>query len=124
MGHYVVPTIFTDVAADAAIMREEIFGPVLTFTPFDTEEEAIRLANDTAFGLAATVWTHDISRAHRLASAVRAGTINVRSAAVTKGGAAFAHAAEPYGQSGFGAEGGLAGLASYTVLKSIQMHLG
>ena len=72
-GNFVAPTVFADVAPDARIFQEEIFGPVVAITPFDTDEEALALANDTKYGLAAYVWTNDLKRAHNFAQAVEAG---------------------------------------------------
>ncbi len=76
-GYFVAPTIFDDVHRDAAVAREEIFGPVLAVIPFDTEEEAIGIANDTCYGLAASLWSNDLNTVHRMASAIRAGTVSV-----------------------------------------------
>jgi gamma-glutamyl-gamma-aminobutyraldehyde dehydrogenase len=76
-GHFIQPTIFADVDPDDRLSREEIFGPVLAVTVFDTEEEAVKLANDTIYGLAASVWTSNLSRAHRLIDQLKAGTVSV-----------------------------------------------
>ncbi len=76
-GHFVQPTIFADVQPGDRLFREEVFGPVLAVTPFDTEDEAIALANATPYGLAASVWTSNIKRAHRVAGRIRAGTVSV-----------------------------------------------
>ncbi len=76
-GHFIQPTIFADVDPDDRLSREEIFGPVLAVTVFDTEEEAVTLANDTIYGLAASVWTSNLSRAHRLIDVLKVGTVSV-----------------------------------------------
>jgi gamma-glutamyl-gamma-aminobutyraldehyde dehydrogenase len=76
-GHFIQPTIFADVDPNDRLSREEIFGPVLAVTVFDTEEEAVALANDTIYGLAASVWTSNLSRAHRLIDQLKAGTVSV-----------------------------------------------
>lgn len=76
-GHFIQPTIFAEVDPDDRLSREEIFGPVLAVTVFDTEEEAVALANDTIYGLAASVWTSNLSRAHRLIDQLKAGTVSV-----------------------------------------------
>ncbi|QND46039.1 aldehyde dehydrogenase (plasmid) [Rhizobium lusitanum] len=76
-GCFVQPTIFTDVSHNDRLMREEIFGPVLAVSAFETEDEAVALANDTIYGLAASVWTSNLSRAHRLSAKLKAGTVSV-----------------------------------------------
>jgi (Z)-2-((N-methylformamido)methylene)-5-hydroxybutyrolactone dehydrogenase len=74
-GHFIEPTIFAQVENEMQIAREEIFGPVLSVIPFKDEEELVRQANDTRYGLAAGIWTKDIQRAHRVAHAIRVGTV-------------------------------------------------
>lgn len=76
-GYFIPPTIFDDVTAESVIAQEEIFGPVLAVLTFDTEEEAIALANDTCYGLAASLWSNDLNTVHRMAGAIRAGTVTV-----------------------------------------------
>ncbi|PRY73169.1 aldehyde dehydrogenase [Halomonas ventosae] len=76
-GYFVAPAIFDEVPGDAAVARDEIFGPVLAVIPFDTEEEAIAIANDTCYGLAASLWSEDLNTVHRMAAAIRAGTVSV-----------------------------------------------
>src|SRR5690606_39651358 len=74
-GNYVAPTAFADVSPDARIFQEEIFGPVVAITPFDTDEEALELANNTKYGLAGYIWTNDPKRAHNLAHAAETGVV-------------------------------------------------
>jgi aldehyde dehydrogenase (NAD+) len=115
-GNFVAPTLFTDVTNDMSIAREEIFGPVLSVIPFADEEEAVRIANDTEYGLAATVWTSDIKRAMRMTKAIRAGTIGINGYQLEP------HAAfGGYQQSGLGREGGRAAVESYTEIKTVLL---
>lgn len=119
-GCYVSPTVFDRVDATMSVVREEIFGPVLCVLRFKTEEEAIALANGTDYGLAATVWTRDLGRGKRLAHAIRAGSISVRTSGQEgpDSGCMLSH--EPQKASGFGSETGLRGLESYSTLKSVS----
>jgi len=115
-GNFVAPTLFTDVTSDMSIAREEIFGPVLSVIPFSDEDEAVRIANDTEYGLAATVWTSDIKRAMRMTRAIRAGTVGINGYQLEP------HAAfGGYRQSGLGREGGRPAIESYTELKTVLL---
>ncbi|MEM9249963.1 MAG: aldehyde dehydrogenase [Pseudomonadota bacterium] len=114
IGCFVQPTIFDDVPPDHLIAREEIFGPVLAVTAFDTEAEAIALANDTPYGLAASLWTDDLSRAIRVSGKLRAGTVSVNTVDALS-------AMTPFGgfkQSGYGRDLSLHALDKYTALKT------
>lgn len=120
-GCFVSPNVFDRVQPTMAIAREEIFGPVLSVLSFQTEEQAVALANGTDYGLAATVWTRDMGRGRRLAHAIRAGHVSVRTSAEEgpASGCVLGHEAQK--ASGFGAEVGLKGLQSYSTLKGISM---
>jgi len=120
-GCYVAPTIFDNVSADMRIVREEIFGPVLCIQTFGTEDEAVTLANDAVYGLAATVWTRDMGRGKRLAHAIRAGGVYVRTSGKEAPDAGCMLSFEPQKASGFGAEMGLKGLESYSTLKWVSL---
>ncbi|MEY4848147.1 MAG: hypothetical protein RLZZ36_1260 [Pseudomonadota bacterium] len=114
-GYYVRPTVFADVHNQMRIAREEIFGPVLAMIPFDSLEEAIEIANDTPYGLAAYLHTSDMSKAHAVARRLRAGSVHINGA-----GQGYA---EPFGgfkQSGNGRECGAYGLLEFLELKSIN----
>lgn len=111
-GYFVEPTIFRNVSATARIAQQEIFGPVLSVITFKDEDEAIRIANATAYGLVAYVWTTDLSRGMRMAKAIRSSVL-INATTPVGEGAGHAAAYEPSGQSGFGTEGGLAGMESY-----------
>lgn len=119
-GNFVEPTVFADVPPDARIFQEEIFGPVVAITPFDTDEEALALANATRYGLAAYIWTSDLTRAHNFAHAVDSGMVwlnsnNVRDLRTPFGGVKA---------SGLGHEGGYRSIDFYTEQQAIHITLG
>lgn len=119
-GYYVEPTIIDNVRNDMTVAREEIFGPVLSVISFKTEEEAISLANDTNFGLASSLHTNDLNVAHRVAKAIRAGTVAVNCYTEGDYGVPFGG----YKESGFGGKDkGLAAHEQYTQLKAIWIQL-
>jgi aldehyde dehydrogenase (NAD+) len=114
-GWFVKPTVFADTTQEMTIIREEIFGPVLSIMPFDSEDEAIALANDTPYGLAAYIQTGDMNRARRVAAQLRAGMIQVNGASRISG--------SPFGgykQSGVGREGGMWGIEEFLEIKTIS----
>ena len=118
-GYFIEPTVFDQVTDDMAIATDEIFGPVMNILTFRDFDEVINRANQTDFGLAAAVWTRDISKAHRLANSVRAGTVWVNCYDVFD-------AAAPFGgfkMSGIGRELGEAALENYTELKTVTISL-
>lgn len=118
-GAWIQPTIWTGLSDDAAVVREEIFGPCCHIRPFDTEEEAVRLANDTEYGLATTVWTQNLSRAHRVAGKIHVGIAWVNSWFLRDLRTAFGGAK----QSGIGREGGVHSLEFYTELRNVCVKL-
>jgi betaine-aldehyde dehydrogenase len=118
-GNFIQPTIFADVSPDARIAREEIFGPVLSVLPFNTEDEAIRLANDTPFGLAGAVWTRDVYRGIRVLKQIRAGILWLNTYHPTYNEAPWGG----YKQSGFGRELGSHGIEHYLETKQININL-
>lgn len=115
-GYYVSPTVFSDVTPDMTIAQEEIFGPVLVIMPYDDEDDAVRIANDTVYGLAGGVWSGDEERAKRIARRIRTGQVEIN-------GGAFNPMA-PFGgykQSGHGRELGRFGLEEFLQVKSLQL---
>jgi acyl-CoA reductase-like NAD-dependent aldehyde dehydrogenase len=118
-GYFVKPTVFTGVRNDMRVAQEEIFGPVVAVIPFKDEDDAVLQGNDTFYGLAAGVWTRDVSKAHRVARAIRAGTVWVNCYNVFDVMAPFGG----YKQSGYGRELGRHALDLYTQVKSVWMRI-
>jgi 5-carboxymethyl-2-hydroxymuconic-semialdehyde dehydrogenase len=119
-GNFVAPTVFADVPPDARNFQEEIFGPVVAITPFDSDEEALALANGVRYGLAAYVWTNDLRRAHTFAHGIEAGMVwlnsnNVRDLRTPFGGVKA---------SGLGHEGGYRSIDFYTQQQAVHITLG
>ncbi len=115
-GYFVRPTVFSDVRRDMTIAQEEIFGPVLSIIPYDGEDEAVEIANDSAYGLSGSVWSADTRHAIEVARRIRTGQVDIN-------GALFNPLA-PFGgfkQSGYGRELGRFGLEEYLAAKSLQL---
>jgi acyl-CoA reductase-like NAD-dependent aldehyde dehydrogenase len=123
-GYFVEATVFDNVDSRMRIAQEEIFGPVLSVIPFADTDEAVRLANDTIYGLSATVWTRDLSRAHHMIKNVRSASISVKATTTPSEGAPiYGLPCEPHGQSGLGVEGGVEGIMAFTELRSAQIFI-
>ena len=118
-GYFVQPTVFAGVRNDMRIAQEEIFGPVAAVMPVADVDEAIKVANDTIYGLAATVWTSDLSKAHTVARGIKAGTVWVNGSGMFDPSTSFGG----YKQSGFGRELGLHSMEAYTETKSVWVNL-
>jgi betaine-aldehyde dehydrogenase len=118
-GSFYTPTLVTDAAQDSEIVQEEVFGPVLVALPFDDDEEAIRLANDTPYGLAASAWTTDVVRAHRASREIQAGCVWINDhipivSEMPHGG---------FKQSGFGKDMSMYSFEEYTQIKHVSMDI-
>ena len=118
-GYYIQPTLFTDCSNDMRIVQEEIFGPVLCVVPFDTEEEALRLANDNIYGLAGSVFTQDISRAIRVVRQLEVGSVSVNTHDAGDVSMPFGG----YKQSGIGKDMGKEQLEHFLETKSVIVKL-
>ena len=118
-GAFVEPTVFGEVDPASRLAHEEIFGPVLAVTAFDDEDEAVRLANGTRYGLAGYIWTNDLRRAHRVSAALEAGYISVNGMAGLAPSAPFGG----WGGSGHGVEGGRWGLDEFLRIKNVHVSL-
>ena len=122
-GYFIPPTIFDSVTPTMRVFQEEIFGPVLTVTEFETDEEALTLANDSRFGLSGTLWTRDFPRIHRFTRAWRTGEVIVRTSAAPFIGPAPCNVSwTPHGVSGYGTDGGIAMLEAFCRRKAIWIQ--
>uniref|UniRef100_A0A060T746 ARAD1B17094p n=1 Tax=Blastobotrys adeninivorans TaxID=409370 RepID=A0A060T746_BLAAD len=119
-GYYVSPTIFADVSEDMTIMKEEVFGPVVAISKFSTEEEAVKLANNSSFGLGAAVFTENLNKAHRVAADIETGTVWINSSNETDIHLPFGG----FKTSGIGTEMGEYGIQVYTQVKAVHINMG
>jgi betaine-aldehyde dehydrogenase len=118
-GAYIQPTVLDGVESRMRIAQEEVFGPVVVVIPFDTEEEAVRLANDTPYGLSGSIWTRDIGKAIRTARAIRSGVLSINCNSSV-------HTEAPFGgykMSGVGHENGMHAFEGYTQVKNVYVDL-
>jgi aldehyde dehydrogenase (NAD+) len=114
-GYYVEPTVLTDVAPDATLAQEEIFGPVLVIIPYENDDDAVRIANDSKYGLSGSIWSQDTDRAMNVARGIRTGTVGIN-------GGQWLHVSRPFGgykQSGVGRENGIEGFEEYLETKVV-----
>jgi aldehyde dehydrogenase (NAD+) len=117
-GYFIEPTIIADVAHDSHVVREEVFGPVVSIIRFDTEQEVVARANDSRFGLGAYVHTNDLKRAHRMAGALQAGAVSINGMLPMSPNLPFGG----FKQSGFGREGGRPGFEEFMQIKQVMIH--
>lgn len=118
-GYFMEPTVLADTTHDMSVVSEEIFGPVLVAMPFSTDDDIVSIANDSEFGLAASIWTRDIGKAHKTASAIKAGLVWINCHGIPDMAIPFGG----YKQSGWGRENGYESLLQYTELKSVVARL-
>jgi acyl-CoA reductase-like NAD-dependent aldehyde dehydrogenase len=119
-GNFYLPTVLAGIDNKARVSQEEIFGPVVNIMRFSSEAEAVQLANDVIYGLAGTIWTKDVGRAHRVAGLIKSGVVTVNTPYTAFPGTPFGG----YKQSGFGRELSMEVLDHYTELKSVLVYTG
>jgi aldehyde dehydrogenase (NAD+) len=117
-GFFIEPRVFADVAPESVLAQQEVFGPVMSIIPFDSEEEAVAIANGTSYGLGTFLHTRDLARAHRLAAQLESGTVSVNGSTALPPAAPFGG----YKQSGFGREGGRDGLMEFLQVKNVHIN--